>query len=417
MDSRRGLMRHDEGTATEHEEAPWSERHELVRLLEKHASNPLSFLLLSTGGWRYYWGKTTPGCIGYLEAHRMAVVWGDPICALEDRGALLREFGDAMKTRGVGTCFLAIEEPTAREALSQGSAVLKVGEEPVFDLRSWQRPRGDRGKRLRWSLNKAAKANITICEYRPGDGRDSALEARIRVVQSAWEGSLGRMPTESFLRTAPLAEAERKRIFLAHRGDVLEAVLACAPVYGRDGWYLEDMIRVPEASQGATELLTVTALESLAASGAAFASIGIAALRGSEEQIDRRARWLTWALTLIFHRLDSRFHFASLALYKSKFQPTAWEPRFVSLSSAWPSIRLFRAVLAVLDPDAGSTESRPAGGLPSFGRRLIAYPQAIAGILASLTMLEAHHLSLGQQAAGFIGALLVWVGGVSLRND
>src|SRR4029453_2600422 len=60
------------------------------------------------------------------------------------------------------------------------------------------------------------------------------------------------------------------------------------PVHGRNGWYLEDLVRRPGTVTGATELLIVEALERLAASGFEFAPLGIAPLRGSDRQMDRR---------------------------------------------------------------------------------------------------------------------------------
>src|SRR5207248_11321076 len=107
-------------------------------------------------------------------------------------------------------------------------------------LAKWSRPRGDPGKHLRWALNRARRAGVEVQEYRPADGRDPRVEREIAGARAAWEASLGRREVRSFLRAEPLAEAERKRVLLARIEGRLVAVLACAPVYGRDGWYLED---------------------------------------------------------------------------------------------------------------------------------------------------------------------------------
>src|SRR5262249_49280695 len=138
-----------------------------------------------------------------------------------------------------------------------------------------------------------------------GEAAPGTIEAEIGDVRGAWEASLGRRPVRSFMQAAPLALAEHKRIFLARHHGVLIPRLACAPVHGRDGWYLEDLVRRPAAVTGATEILIVEAIERLAAEGARFATLGIAPLRGSELQMDRRARWLSGALRLAFERFDA----------------------------------------------------------------------------------------------------------------
>jgi phosphatidylglycerol lysyltransferase len=135
----------------------------------------------------------------------------------------------------------------------------------------------------------------------------------------------------------------------------VEALVACASVRARDGWYLEDLIRRPDAVNGATELLIVSALGRLAEDGASFATIGVAPLPGTDEQIDRRARWIARTLRFGFDRMDSVFHFASLSRFKSKFRPSAWEPRFVAFNPPRPGIGLVWAVVNVLE-----TEQAPA---------------------------------------------------------
>ena len=156
-------------------------------------------------------------------------------------------------------------------------------------------------------------------------------------------------------------------------------------MHGRNGWYLEDLVRLPGAVTGATELLIVEALERLAADGSRFATLGIAPLRGSDRQMDRRARWLSGALRLAFERFDARYHFASLSRFKAKFRPSGWEGRYAAFLPRRPSVGLVRAVVTVLDPDPAADErpSTPAAA----GRRVLVALQAVAVGIASVAVL------------------------------
>jgi hypothetical protein len=355
----------------------------LLELLRRHGRNPNSFLAMYDGPWSLFESTRVDGGMPYAVEHGTALAWGDPLCAPADVRTLLCEFTEAMRARRLRVCMVPVQEDVAELAMAEGYAVLKIGEEPVFDLTTWSRPRGDRGKRLRWACNHARRSGVGVEEC---SAPDPAVEREISRVRSAWEASLGRRPVRSFMQAAPLALAEHKRIFLARQHGRVVAVLACTPVHGRDGWYLEDLVRVPGTVTGATELLIVGALERLAADGARFATLGIAPLRGSDRQIDRRARWLSGALKLAFERFDARYHFASLSRFKAKFRPSGWESRYATFLPRRPSVGLVRAVSTVLDPDPGPSEDERRTPVAAGSRVLVAL-QAVAVGLASVAVL------------------------------
>ena len=166
------------------------------------------------GPWSLYESERLDGGVPYALEHGTALAWGDPLCAPSDVPALLREFTDAMRARRLRVCMVPVQEDVAEIAMANGHAVLKIGEEPVFDLASWRRPRGNPGKKLRWACNHARRAGVVVEEYRPGSG---SVEREIGEVRAAWEASLGRRPIRSFMQAAPLALAEHKRIFLARQ--------------------------------------------------------------------------------------------------------------------------------------------------------------------------------------------------------
>jgi phosphatidylglycerol lysyltransferase len=116
----------------------------------------------------------------------------------------------------------------------------------------------------------------------------AAGEAAVRDALAAWQDGLGRPPADSFLRASPLALVDEKRLFLAWRDGRVDALVACSRVPAAGGWLLEDLIRRPDAAQGATEAAVVHALERLAADGAACAWLDVAPLRGMESQLDGR---------------------------------------------------------------------------------------------------------------------------------
>jgi len=324
------------------------ERTRAIELLRRCSRSSESVILRYDAPWRYLFGTSVEGVVAWIESHRVAVVWGDPVCAPGDEGQLVSEFANHVRGARLRACMLLVEKPSARAAREAGFVVVHVGSEAVFDLTTWRLPRGDSGKSLRWCLNRARRAGLEVGEYRASDGRRPDLEEEIAAVVSTWEASLPTAPARSILQTSPLLHVEDKRLFTARRNGRIEAVLACSPVPAADGWYLEDLVRLPDAAVGASELLVVSALERLTSSGAQFASLGVAPSLDQAGQIDRRARVLLAGLRPLVRWIDSRYRFEALTSYKEKFRPTSWRPRYVAVLPPWPSVRLVRAIRSVL---------------------------------------------------------------------
>jgi len=322
------------------------ERARLLSLLRSHAVNPLSFLVNYAAAWEAF--LTARGGAPYLRDGRAVLLWADPLCAPGDVADVLSAFSREMRAQRLGVGLLAVGGPTAQAARACGYSVLKIGEEPWFDLATWRRPRGDRGKKLRWCLNRAHREGVEAREYRVDDGRDEAREGEIAAVLARWQLSLARPVATSFLAASPFSAVEEKRIFCAYTGDRLVGFLACSPIYARNGWYLEDLVRDPGAPAGTTELLVVEALRSLAADGASAAALGLVPLRNPREQLDRRARWLALLIHSAVRTFDRRYGFRALERYESKFRPSAWEPRYVAFLPALPRPSVVRAALRTL---------------------------------------------------------------------
>jgi phosphatidylglycerol lysyltransferase len=322
------------------------ERARMLDLVERRGTSPLSFLLRYEVPWRAHFVGDAAVC--YLEGRRAAVAWSDPLCDAADLAPVVVDFAEAMRAQGRGVCLVAIAAETARAALGAGFSVLKVGEEPWFDLGAWERPRGDRGKKLRWLVNRARREGVEVGDHEPGRARDPSLVEDVEAVPGRWRAALGRPESNSFMRTAPLALPGLKRLFVARHRGVAEAVLACAYLPASGNWYFEDLVRAPDAVNGATELLVAEALDRLRADGAPAAAFALAPMRGMREQIDPRARRLAWVLAGAIRGLDRRYGFRAIARYEARFEPTEWRPRFVAFRPALPRPAVIRAAVQAL---------------------------------------------------------------------
>ena len=314
---------------------------------DRHGASPLSFLLHYAAPWRAFVAEGG-AVVPYLEAPRAAVVWSDPLCVPADAGAALAGFAAAMRAERRGVCAIAVSEETARAALGAGFSAFKIGEQPRFDLATWRQPRGNRGKKLRWALNHARAACVEIEEYRPAAGRDERLDTDIAAVVAGWRAGLDRPEPQSFMRTEPFAAVGRKRLFVARRHGRAEAFLSCASLPAANAWYLEDVVRIPEAVNGATELLVVAALRRFAEEGAASASFALAPMRRVDRQLDRRSAWLGRILSVAIRGFDRRYGFRAIARYEERFEPSEWVPRYILFRPGLPRPAVIRAAVRYL---------------------------------------------------------------------
>ena len=317
-----------------------------LEMLDRFGTGPLSFLLRYGAPWRTF--SLGEGVVRYLEASRAAVVWTDPLCAASELPALLGAFGRAMRAERRSVCLLVISEQTAKVAIELDFSALKIGEEPWFDLASWHTPRGNRGKKYRWATNHARRMGVEIEEYQPGAAKSSEFENEVLDVLERWRTALKKPESNSFLRTSPFEQAALKRVFLARRAGRGEAALTCAYLPAINGWYLEDSFRAPDAANGATELLISVALRRLQADGAAGAAFALAPMRGFEDQLDRRARWVGRIVSRAIRRVDHRYGFGTMARYEARFEPSEWHPRYLAFLPALPRPAAIRAALRSL---------------------------------------------------------------------
>ena len=129
--------------------------------------------------------------------------------------------------------------------------------------------------------------------------------------------------------------------------------LAASPIPARDGWYLEDVLREPDAPQGAADLLVVEALRRLASEGASIATLGTAPLAkfGDDDLSTHDHPVIERALNGAARRLGAFYSFKGLRRFKAKFVPSWWESEYVLLQKGvMVPTRVAHAILRAIVP-------------------------------------------------------------------
>ncbi|HEX9545680.1 MAG TPA: DUF2156 domain-containing protein [Pyrinomonadaceae bacterium] len=299
----------------------------LLRLQMLYGYNAHSLVSITPGAATW----SMPGIDGTIIYGEFGRVWlaaGDPLAHQDDIKLLVIGFMAAASKAKRIAAFVPATDRFAREAITLGLTAIKIGAAPYFDLQKWQ-PRGNSAKHLRAGVNKAVREGVSVELV---GNFDSAFRKEIADLCLQWLKSRRAAATFGWLLALdPFASAERKKLFIARdRNKKLVGLIAASPIPARDGWYLEDVLRAPDAPTGTADLLVTEALRHLKESGAALATLGTAPLAedGDDDISTHDHPVIERALRSASRPLKTFYNFEGLRRFKGKFVPSWWESEY-----------------------------------------------------------------------------------------
>jgi phosphatidylglycerol lysyltransferase len=300
---------------------------DLLRLQTMYGYNAHSLVSIAPGALAW----STPeidGAIVYGEFGRVWLAAGDPFARPEDKAELARQFAAHAREHNRTVAFVPTTADFARAVVPRDFAAVKVGAAPYFDLKTWN-PRGDAAKKLRAGINQARRAGVTIEAL--DNEFDESLKKEAAELCMHWLRY--RRAGSSFgwlIALDPFMHAPHKKYFAARANGRLVGFLAASPIPARKGWYLEDILREPDAPPGMAALLVFEALQTLKAEGFEVATLGTSPLADDGAQdVPTDYKVVARALDIASDRLSGFYNFEGLRRFKGKFVPSWWESEYV----------------------------------------------------------------------------------------
>lgn len=323
----------------------------LLEIVQRYGYEHQSFLSLY-GGMKVWYASDLDAAVVYRQVRRVAIVAAAPLAARENWSEATRQFLSFCDEEKMDCLMIPIGAEFAEVARQCGLALLQIGESGYFELPGWK-PAGDRGKKVRAGVNQARKAGVYIERYDPLRNQNAQTRREIEQLCQNWINSREVDALGWLLELDPFSFCEYKRYFLAREADGrLVGMLACCPIYARRGWYLEDLIRNPEAERGVSELLIVEALKQFADEGAEVATLATSPLAGLK--LEGQFKHLSRLLNLIYEHLEAFYHFKALHRFKAKFAPSFVDPEYLAFYPPRIRLRMIFALMGAFDP-AGFT--------------------------------------------------------------
>ncbi len=329
-------------------------------LLARHGWNATSFQVFEPG-FRYWFDDDA--CVAYVDTGAAWVAAGAPIAARERLDEVARRFVAAARAAGRRASFFASEQ---RFVDATGLPSLRIGEQPVWAPREWDATLAT-SRSLREQLRRARAKGVAVRAVGPDEIVDpeSTVRRAIERLARRWLGSRAMAPMGFLVQLHLSTFLEERRFFVAERAGEMVAFLAVVPIYAREGWFLEDLVRDPTAPNGTPELLVDAAMRAAAAEGRAHVTLGLAPLSGAVN------RWLRFARRAGAGLYD----FAGVRAFKEKLRPRDWEPVYLTFPVDG------NAAIATWDALAAFAR----GGLLAFGLESLSRgPAIVMRLLAAL---------------------------------
>ena len=298
------------------------------QLVLAHGRNATAYQILNAG---FEHARVGDAVVGYVRARAwpggppVRVAAGVPIGPEASLAPAVVRFDALARAEGGRAVWFGVEPGEA--SLFDRHAGLVVGSQPVWDPRKWDDIVATHAS-VRSQIRRAANKGVRVEEWAPAV---ASQHPGLRRCLDAWQASRG-LPTLRFL-TDPLVlrQLGDRRVFVALRstsdGDRVLAYALLAPVPARSGWLVEWIIQGAEAPNGTPARLLDAAMRAIAADGATWATLGLAALSTRAPPSSSAPPVVIRAL-LAWTRAHARrfYNFEGLERFKAKFRPEAWQP-------------------------------------------------------------------------------------------
>jgi len=302
--------------------------------LKRYGADAVSFQALKAGA-RWWFDALPPegtgASIAYVPSGRSWIAIGSPLADDANRAAAVRRFCAAARARGRRAVFFGVED----RAWLTGCRTLMIGIQSVLKPSEWDLTLR-RWPRLREQLRRARAKGVTVRAVDPGElDEGMPLRASVERLRDEWLRSRGMEPLDFLVAVKPFHAVSEHLYFVAERGGEAVQFLSAVPIYARDGWLMEDMLRGSHAPNGTTELL-IAALMRRLGGDPYWVTPGLTPLAGDV------APWLR-AIGIATRPL---YNFSGLWRFRARLHPAAWTPIWLAWDRGLAPLVIFDVLRA-----------------------------------------------------------------------
>jgi phosphatidylglycerol lysyltransferase len=255
----------------------------------------------------------------------MRVVAGAPVCPFSELETVMERF-DHLESSGV-LYFGAGRRVCDQLKAKYPKSVVSLGAQPVWRPETWNDQVRKR-KSLRYQFNRARNKGIVVREWTTEEAENSEA---LQQILNEWLNTRKHPPLHFLVEPETLDYLQDRRTFVAELNDRPVAFLNLCPVTNRHGWLTEQFPRRLESPNGTIELLMHEAANVVAADGAKYLTMGLVPF-SRQGSVGENPAWLQRIMEMTRVYGQPLYSFNGLNEFKSKFNPTEWEPVYAGVS-------------------------------------------------------------------------------------
>ena len=315
-------------------------------LLQKYGYNTISYQSLmdwletfQVDGIEWY--------ISYIKVGRWSyIVVGDPICSDNNIMKLVHSFRTTVLAKRWRILFLSLSEKRREYFEIMWFWVLEIGKEALFDISNftleWKEKRDVR------NLIRRAKKEGAVIRHITNLSNDD--RQKIEELNSDWLTTRKTKWFSFLLKLSPFENLEDKILFVVEQEEKIVWYLSAVPIYGRNGFYFEDIIRSNNSPLGTNQLLVISAVEYLKEQGYDVASLGTSPLWNIDKKNSVKHKKTHAILKLIYKRVHGFYNFKWLYHFKKSLCPSIWEAKYIAFYPPKLRPKVFLAIAKAYNP-------------------------------------------------------------------
>jgi phosphatidylglycerol lysyltransferase len=319
-------------------------------LVMTHGWNATAYQILNPGIEHWFTSDGT-AVVGYVRRGDYVLVAGGPVCALESIRRVITEF-----ERFAGRVCYVCAGLRLAEVLATTHSTVTIGAQPIWDPMRWS-AMVQATRSLRAQLNRAKNKGVVMERV---EARHASADPEFAKILKAWLITRGLPPMHFLVEPdALLGEMADRVVFRAcgPRGTV--GFLVASPVVTRHGYLIEQVARLPDAPNGASELMIDGAMRHFAEQGRRYVTLGLVALsRNATGEVKENPLWLRTLMFLARTHANRFYNFEGLERFRTKMKPDSWETIYAISNERKFS---FSALYAIGEAFAGISPLRALG--------------------------------------------------------
>lgn len=253
------------------------------------------------------------GVIAYRVESSCAIVFGDPMCPVNELKKLTEAFHKHCNEAELNIIYITVSEEFKKLLQEECKIFIHVCEEFIFDP---QADLNSSSHRLEHKMEKAQKHGLTFHEYFP---IDKSIENNLQEIGNQWQAAI--KGPHLYLGHLNFFESYiGKRWFYVQDKEQMTSMAMLSKLDGKEGWLLKFLPTLPSAFHGTSEFLMISLLQKLREEKCTFLTKGMFPV-DSLEDIEGLGSFYQFILKQIYKLINYIFKFNKRKEYWKRYHP------------------------------------------------------------------------------------------------